>query len=148
MQEAGKTVSPPSTSPRFSWVRTVFRLLVALFGLYSLGLGLWAFVAPASFSSNVALFPPFNQHLVHDLGAFIAGLGVALLLALVLSDALLTVLAANSAAAVLHTASHVMDRSLGGRPGDPVVVGLLAVVLMALTVTRIWMLRTNPTRGG
>lgn len=129
-------------------VRTMFRLLVALLGFYSLGLGLWAFVAPFSFYSNIALFPPYNQHLVHDAGAFLAGLGAALLFALVVSDALLAVLAANSAAAVLHAASHIMDRSLGGRSSDPVVVVLLAAVLVALTAARAWMLRTSSTRAG
>jgi hypothetical protein len=58
-----------------------------------LGLGLWAFLAPPSFSDFID-FAPYNQHLVHDAGAFKVGIGAAVLLALWWSDALVVALLA------------------------------------------------------
>jgi hypothetical protein len=43
-----------------------------------LGLGLWAFLDPPSFSGFVD-FAPYNEHLIHDAGAFQIGIGAALL---------------------------------------------------------------------
>jgi hypothetical protein len=44
-------------------------------------LGVWAFLAPASFSQFID-YPPYNRHLIHDAGAFQLGIGTAVLLAL------------------------------------------------------------------
>ena len=54
-------------------------------------LGFWAFSAPESFSRFID-YAPYNQHLIHDAGAFQIGIGAALLLALVCPDALLMAL--------------------------------------------------------
>jgi hypothetical protein len=43
--------------------------------------GGWACLAPASFANFIG-FPPFNQHLIHDAGAFQIGIGVALVVGL------------------------------------------------------------------
>jgi hypothetical protein len=136
-------MKPLSNSYRVSSWRAPFRLLVGLFGLYTVGLGMWALLSPLSFYTTIVLFPPYNQHLTHDAGAFFAGLGVALLLALVCRDAILTALGASSAAAVFHTVSHIMDLSLGGRPDDLEWVGGFAVVLLVLTAVRLRILRTE-----
>ena len=56
-------------------------------GLSMLGLGLWAFLDPRSFSDFID-FAPYNLHLIHDAGAFQVGIGAAVLLALWWSDAL------------------------------------------------------------
>ena len=113
-----------------------FRLLVLAVGGLQLGIGLWAFLSPRSFEDTVALFPPYNQHLIHDLGAFSAGLGVAVLVALLVSDGLLTALLGMAAASVLHAVSHLLDRSLGGRPSDPLVIAGFAGVVLLLTGAR------------
>ena len=106
------------------------RVIVVLAGLFLVGFGLWAFVWPASFYDSIAVFPPYNQHFIHDLGAFQLGLGAALLLTQVWSDALLVVLVANAVGATIHFAAHLIDRSLGGHPAtDLPFLGLLALLL-------------------
>ncbi len=110
--------------------------LAAAVALLLLGLGLWALLAPESFYATVASYPPYNRHLLHDLGALQLGLGAALAAALLVRDALLAALIGNAAGAVAHFASHVVDRSLGGRPSDPVSVGLLALLVVLLVAAQ------------
>ncbi len=115
---------------------TLLRLLVLVAGLLLLASGLWAMLAPDSFYGVVATYPPYNRHLIHDLGAFLLGLGATLGLALALSDALLVALSGNAIAGAAHFASHVVDRELGGQPTDPLTIGLFALLLIALAVWR------------
>lgn len=75
-------------------------------------LGLWAYLSPGSFA-DFAGFPD-HTHFVHDLAAFQLGLGLALLLATIWSDALATVLAGFLLANTAHTANHVADLDHGG----------------------------------
>ncbi len=112
------------------------RVLAAIVGVSLVGPGLWAMLAPESFYASVATYPPYNQHFVHDIGAFMIGLGVTLGAALRLRDALLVALAGNGVAAVGHFASHAVDRQLGGQVTDPLTFGVFAVVLIALTLWR------------
>jgi quinol-cytochrome oxidoreductase complex cytochrome b subunit len=132
--------------------RTVFKVVVALFAVYNLATGLWGFLDPQAFFLNIVLFAPFNQHLVRDASAFFTGLWAAVLVAFLCSDALLTALVGASVASVLHFVSHVLDRSLGGRPIDPEFTGAVAVVVVALTVIRFWIVRADaaghPMRRG
>ena len=64
------------------------KVVSAAAGLLLVATGLWAFAAPRSFFESVATYPPFNKHLLHDLG-----LGATLLLALAWADGLLVALA-------------------------------------------------------
>lgn len=114
----------------------VVRSLTALLALLSIAIGLWALLSPASFFANVAPYPPYSRHLVHDIGAFQLGMGACLAFGLLSRDALLAVLAGNAAGWTAHFISHVMDRSIGGRDTDPAVVGLAALVLVVLTLIR------------
>ena len=115
---------------------TLLRLLVLVAGLLLLTSGLWAMLAPDSFYAVVATYPPYNRHLIHDLGAFLLGLGATLGLALALSDALLAALSGNAIAGAAHFVSHVVDRELGGQPTDPLTIGLFALLLVALAAWR------------
>ena len=92
--------------------------------------GVWAFAAPRSFYDTVATYPPFNEHLFHDIGAFQIGLGVTAVAALVWVDALRVALAGLTAGAVVHAVSHVIDRDLGGRSTDPWTLSAFAVLLV------------------
>ena len=92
--------------------------------------GLWAFLAPQSWFDNIGNYPPYNKHFVHDLGAFQLGLGGMALLSLMWKAPLLAALAANGIAAIFHFASHVIDRDLGGRATDPVMLGLFALLVL------------------
>jgi hypothetical protein len=96
--------------------------------------GAWALADPASFYDAIALFPPYNRHLLHDLGAFQLGVGSALVLGLRGWSGLRVALWAAAVAAVLHAVSHIVDRDLGGRDTDPLALIFVAVVLVAAAI--------------
>ena len=56
------------------------RAIALTTGAFYLVVGGWAFARPESFFSSAATFPPYNQHLLHDAGAFQIGLGAILVL--------------------------------------------------------------------
>jgi hypothetical protein len=122
---------------------TIGRVLVGICAAFLLGSGLFALLAPEAFFQLVAIYPPYNRHFIHDIGAFMLGLGAGLALALVLSDALLVALGATAVGAVAHFASHLVDRELGGLPTDPVTFGVFALVVIGLTIWRVRRLRVG-----
>jgi predicted anti-sigma-YlaC factor YlaD len=101
-----------------------------------LGLGLWAFLDPPSFAGFVD-FAPYNQHLIHDAGAFQVGIGVSLLLALWWPDGLVVALTGFAVASGLHTISHWTDRQIGGHDSDVPTLGLLTLVAVLAIAERI-----------
>ena len=115
---------------------SLFRVLIALSALALVASGLFAMLAPEAFFSMVAAYPPYNRHFIHDIGAFMLGLGSVLGFALTLSDVLLVGLAGNAVGGLAHFISHVIDRELGGSPGDPVTFGVFALLLVGLTAWR------------
>ena len=112
------------------------RVIALLIGVFLVVLGLWAFFGPRSFYDQLATFPPYNRHLLHDIGAFQFGLGATLLIAMAWADALGAALAGVGAGAVLHAAAHWADRDLGGKSSDPYLLTLLAVVIVAAALAR------------
>jgi predicted anti-sigma-YlaC factor YlaD len=96
-------------------------------GLSMLALGCWAFLAPDSFAEFIA-YPPFNEHLIHDAGAFQIGIGTAVLAAVLWSDALTVALAGFVTASALHTVSLIVDRHIGGHNTDAPTLGLLTAL--------------------
>ena len=82
-------------------------------------------------AADIATFPPYNEHLTHDAGAFLTGLGVAALAGLLLSDALAAVLAGVAAGSLLHGVSHILDHDLGGRSSDPWTVSVFGLLTLA-----------------
>jgi hypothetical protein len=114
----------------------ILRASILVLALISIGAGLWALIDPRSFYANAATFPPYNRHLLHDIGAFQLGLGACLAASLVLADAWLVVLAGNAVANVAHFLAHVADRHEGGHSSDPVTFGILAALFVALVVLR------------
>jgi hypothetical protein len=116
----------------------VSNLVVALFGLFTFALGVWAIADTSSFYENIAEFPPYNRHFLHDVGAFQMGLGAALLFALVWrGDAVLAVLGGAAVGGVAHWAAHVADEEFGGRGSDPYTLGLIALLLVAAFLMRL-----------
>lgn len=122
-----------STPRRRAGSRTARGIALAA-GAFYIVAGLWAFLAPDSFFSVIAPFPPFSRHLFHDLGAFQLGLGLTLALGATARGALMPALLAVLAASILHLASHVEDLALGGHSSDPLSLGLLCAVLAAAVV--------------
>ncbi len=98
------------------------------------GPGVWAFFAPRSFYEVVATYPPYNEHLFHDIGAFELGLTAAILSGLVWRDGLSVALLGGAVGAVVHAVAHVIDRDLGGRASDPWTLSVVAVILVAALV--------------
>lgn len=118
------------------WVRGVTLAGAAGF----LVLGIWALVSPRTFFTGLATFEPYNRHLIHDLGAFQAGLGVVLALAAFPEriDGLGAALLGVGTGAALHVVSHLLDLDLGGSPATDVpALSLLALALLAAGVTRL-----------
>jgi hypothetical protein len=108
------------------------RVIGAVIGAFYLLTGAWAFLAPLSFFSSVATFAPANVHLLHDLGAFQVGLGLALIVPAALQVPLRAPLIAVLAASVLHVLAHIEDIRLGGHPTTD--LPLLTLICMALAV--------------
>ncbi|MEO6197669.1 MAG: hypothetical protein ABIP58_06105 [Dehalococcoidia bacterium] len=120
-------------------VDLVSALVVASFGLLTFALGVWALLDTTSFYENIAEFPPYNEHLLHDIGAFQMGLGAALLFALVWrGDAILAVLGGAAVGATAHEFAHIVDEDMGGRTSDPWSLGLIAVILVFVFGWRLW----------
>jgi hypothetical protein len=121
----------------------IVRVALLLGGLFNVAVGLWSFLFPSNFANSLATFLPYNLHLFHDIGAFQIGLGLTMLLAIALRDALLALLAGNAAAAALHTVSHVIDRNIGGHPATDIpLLSLLALLLVSGAVARAVQLRS------
>jgi hypothetical protein len=102
---------------------------VSIGGLFMLALGIWAFLAPASFADFIAF--PYNRHLLHDVGAFQIGIGATMLLALLWADSVMVVLAGYVVGTGFHFASPIIDRHIGGHAYNPLVLGLLVVICLA-----------------
>jgi hypothetical protein len=118
------------------------KAVVALAAIFQVGSGGWAFFAPQSFYDVLATFPPYNVHFLHDIGAFLIGIGVSLACALLWRDALFVVLLGGAVAATVHWVSHVLDRDLGGAASDPWTLGVFALLLVVALVLR-WPLRSG-----
>ena len=104
-----------------------------------LGIGLLALLAPRSFAGMIN-FAPYNEHLLHDVGAFQVGIAVSLLAALRWSDALGVALLGFVVGDAIHTANHALDRHLGGHSSDLWLLGGLGLLATAALILQ---LRTN-----
>ncbi len=109
--------------------------ITALIGLVTGGIGVWCLIDPRGFAEAVGF--PAHEHFVHDVGAFQVGLGVALLLALIWSDALATILVGYVVANTVHTANHVVDLDLGGSALQAWALGAASVTLIVALVLRL-----------
>ena len=106
----------------------------ALASAWFLVFGAWPFFAPGSFYEIIAPWPPYNEHLLRDAGAFSVGIGCAICV-MWTSWKRLAVLVGATTASVMHLLAHVIDSDQGGRSSDPYVLGgfafLLAIALLA-----------------
>jgi len=109
-------------------ITSAIMILGAVFLFFT---GIWAFFDPESFYDEIATFPPYNEHFIHDFGAFQIGFGVTLLLALRVRDAAFVALSGVGTGAALHAVAHIIDYDNGGKSSDPYVLGIIAAVLLA-----------------
>lgn len=112
------------------------RIVAMVAGVSFLGLGLWAFVDARSFYEQLAAFPPYNPHFLHDIGAFQIGIGGVLLLSVIWSDSVGAALGGVALGATFHAVAHFLDRDLGGKVSDPWLLSALAGVLVVAAVAR------------
>jgi hypothetical protein len=124
--------------------RLFVRLVVLVCGASMLAVGLWALIAPGSFAGWIS-FPPYNEHLIHDAGAFQIGIGAALLLSLLSTDALTVALGGFLVGGTLHVFNHGVDRHLGGHASDP---WLLAAQVLLAAAALVVHLRGRSRRAG
>lgn len=105
--------------------------ILAVTGAFNLVTGVWAYSSPASFA-EFAQFPA-HEHFLHDIGAFLIGLGVMLVLAMIWADAIALVLTAYLLANTLHATAHFFDLDLGGTLWQALLLAAVSVlVAMAL----------------
>jgi hypothetical protein len=130
-------------------MRLVLRLSLIFVAVSALLPGLEATLGPSSFYASfplgrgwVELLPPYNEHLVRDVGGFYLAFAILFAWAAVtLSSALIVPLCVTwTVAAVLHAYFHVTHLD-GFSTGDAIAqtVGLLAVIalpLLAIATTR------------
>jgi hypothetical protein len=105
-------------------------------GVFFIAVGVWAFADPSSFYDNVALFPPYNRHLLHDIGAFQIGLGAILLLSLWSRDSMAVALIGSGIGSAMHALAHNIDHAYGGDIGQTVSFWILAGVLLVAGAAR------------
>ena len=119
--------------------RDLVALIAAGLGaVFFIGPGLWAFFDPQGFYDELATFEPYNEHFIHDIGAFQIGIGVALASAIWRrNDALLAALLGAAVGSVFHTIAHFIDHDLGGKDSDVVVFSVITVVLLAGAALRV-----------
>ena len=117
------------------------RAAVGVFGATMTVFGLWAWLAPASFAELVDF--PVHVHFLHDAGVFQIGIGVGLLAALVVRDALVVVLIGFLVANTLHAANHGIDLALGGHVGDMPTLAAFSVLAAAALFLRLRQLRAR-----
>lgn len=118
---------------------TLPRAVALIGGIGYAGLGIWALAAPSAFFESIALFEPYNRHLIQDIGAFQIGLSAVLLLAAISPrpDALAVALLGTGIGSIAHLASHVAGIGLGGNPAvDLPSLSLLGGVLVAAGLVR------------
>ena len=133
------TASRPARGSR-SWLRAGLILLAVL----TAGAGAWQYFAPRSFYGfpTVAADPPFNGHLLTDVGGLNLALAVVLAAAAWRLDRTLTrvALAAYLVQSCSHLAFHATDQArLAPGPRALLITGLallpaLAVALLALSI--------------
>lgn len=107
---------------------TVQQLALIAAGALYLVVGVLAFLVPGTFYSELAAFPPENQHFIRDLGTWNVALGVAALYAAQRESWRRPMLWIVAAQYALHTVSHVIDAG----ETDPEWQSWFALVLFAV----------------
>jgi hypothetical protein len=106
-------------------MRTLIQTVLLFIGLQHLTTTLLTFFAPQWFFQYIAHFPPFNEHLLADIGAFNAPIGVGLLFAAFAPERHGLLIGLAGCANLFHTYSHLRDSHLHMPPNMPVVMGAL-----------------------
>ncbi len=120
---------------------------LVVFGLYLVGIALFAAVAPGAFFEELGPFGARSDHYIHDVAAFQGAVGVFVLLAVRRPAWQVPALVVALLQFALHTLSHLVDIS----DADPEWLGVAEFIGLALgTAVLAWLLvraaATMPTR--
>jgi hypothetical protein len=135
IRRAGSNAGPALRFPSLFVMAATF-----IAALVMSGFGVWALALPQSFAEFID-FAPYNEHLLHDAGAFQVGIGVTLFLALRWRDSLTVSLAGFVVGSGFHAANHFVDLHLGGHEYDFWGLGALTLLAAAALVARVRSLR-------
>lgn len=120
------------------------KVVAGIAGLFFVAAGIGAFGAPEAFFEAAAVFEPYNEHFIRDIGAFQLGLGAVLLLAVWIDDGLVVALGGVGLGSLMHGAGHAIDRHLGGTPAIDIPFWVaLSALLLAAAVLR-WRHSSQP----
>jgi len=118
------------------WQRVFVTIAAIVAGGFMLVFGVWSLLFSRSFAALID-FPPYNVHLLHDVGAFQIGIGVSVLVSLIWSDSIGVALVAFIVAGTIHSINHALDRHLGGRPFDQWGLGGLVLLAVAALIIHL-----------
>jgi hypothetical protein len=119
------------------WQRAFVIIAAIVVGGFMLIFGVWSLLLPRSFDAFID-FPPYNEHLLHAIGAFQIGIGVSVLLSLMWSDTIGVALVGFIVAGAIHSINHALDRQLGGHPLDQWGLAGLVLVALAALIIHLW----------
>jgi hypothetical protein len=114
-------------------------LLLALAAIH-LAIAGWMTFAPASFTTDVAGYPPQEPHFLGDLATWTAALGIALAIAAWRPAWRMPVLGLAAIQYALHTVNHLWDVG----ETDPAAAGPVNAALLAVGTALFAWLATRP----
>ena len=121
-----------------------FPKIIAIAGaLAFVPFGVLAMAAPETFYDQLAVFDPYNQHFIQDIGAFQIGLGAVLLLATFRPrwTSMTVALLGSGVGGAAHAVSHIIGRDLGGRPASD--IPLFVTIAVLLLAAGFWQHRSE-----
>ncbi|NNE72613.1 MAG: hypothetical protein HKN26_03035 [Acidimicrobiales bacterium] len=139
------------------------RVLLVVFGVFNVGPGIWAMVAPQHWFDEfpgwspyvVAAYPPYNEHLSFDAGAALFASGALLLIAAAWPrrDILLVALTGYACFTVPHAIYHVVQRAepltdrenVTSVAGPLVISALVGLFLIVVAIRHDNISRPDPT---
>ena len=124
-------IEPPAHTRQVAIARGV----IAVVGLLDIAAALALLVAPEWFYTTVAEFPPFNRHYAGDAGAFLLGIGLALVLAARDPRRYVALLLIGVAVSWLHAINHLYDALEHPGTGQAGIADAAYIVAIAFALT-------------
>jgi hypothetical protein len=135
-RKGGNDMNTPGRSQKPSQ-RALVVIAAIVVGGFILIFGVWSLLLPRGLDAFID-FPPYNEHLLHDVGAFQIGIGVSVLLSLMWSDSIGIALVGFIVAGTIHSINHALDQHLGGHPLDQWELAGLVLVALAALIIHLW----------
>ena len=121
------------------------RGVIAFVGFSYVAAAVALLVAPEWFYGALGEFPPFNRHYMGDAGAFLLGIGIALLVAAQEPRRYLVLLYIGIAVSWLHAVNHLFDAVSHPGTGQAGLADTLVIVAPAIALTAATIVLARPT---